>query len=299
MKRLLLSVALALICTAPQPCFADTAWIACGGSTHLMTENSTVSMKSEVVRINVGKHVSKVDAQYVFVNNGPACKLRVGYPDETNVPCFVKELRGAFLSYRSYVNGKRVKTELVQGTGSEFEEFGVWHAKYVDFPANTTLTMRDVYTVPAGLVPIKYEDKVYAKTTYYVLRTASSWHGNIEQAHVYITFNRLAVPKRLDPQPAEKYEAIQNSGDIDPWKHNPGTVVYAAPVKPIREGRTLHFLMNDIHPTEKDDIMVMYDKTQGGPALIGTTLNTYARYFGQSLRRSPWRKKIKVMPEET
>ena len=71
-----LGVALALLAA---PAVANDGGIAFGGSPRLLTGHPTVSMESEVVRIDVGEQNVRVDCRFVFRNDGPAgCPLGDG-----------------------------------------------------------------------------------------------------------------------------------------------------------------------------------------------------------------------------
>jgi hypothetical protein len=94
------------------PAFADTAWISAGGAVHQLTKNENISMQSEVVKIHITPHLVRVSCRFIFVNDGPACSVRMGFPDYMTMPLSDtrKTLRAGFLSYASYVDNKKVKT---------------------------------------------------------------------------------------------------------------------------------------------------------------------------------------------
>ena len=76
---ILRAAALALIVQAAR---ADDGGISFGGSPHLLKGHATVAMKSEVVKMDVHDKVIKVDCRFLFHNSGPACTVRMGFPDE-------------------------------------------------------------------------------------------------------------------------------------------------------------------------------------------------------------------------
>ncbi len=63
-------------------------------------------MQSEVVKIRVSKHMIKADCSFVFVNNGPACTVRMGFPDQASMPMHDprKHIRGSFLSFSVFAD---------------------------------------------------------------------------------------------------------------------------------------------------------------------------------------------------
>lgn len=239
------------------PALANNAYIVAGGSVHRMSQNDSVSLESEVVRIDVGKHLVKVDCRFVFVNNGPACTVRMGFPDQTSQPLTDTKvnLRGSFLSYKSFVDQKEVKTQVVmdEDTGSEFK---VWHAKDVTFPANGKRVVRDVYTVRPSVLPVS--DKLATKLVFYILSTGSSWKGEVSNADVYVTFSQFALPGKPHFI-AEKSIAAESE---EKWWRNAsdGAAAYTGPVAPDVSGRCLHFKLNKFRPTSEDNIAVQYDR---------------------------------------
>jgi hypothetical protein len=62
--------------------FANDGGIAFGGSPGLLNGHPSVSMSSELIRIEVSKLELKADCTFVFVNHGPACEVRMGFPDQ-------------------------------------------------------------------------------------------------------------------------------------------------------------------------------------------------------------------------
>src|SRR4051794_11540766 len=72
-----------LLCALPAslPVRADDASISWGGAPRLLKGHRWVEMRSEVVRMTVGERRVHVDCRFVFENRGPACSVRMGFPD--------------------------------------------------------------------------------------------------------------------------------------------------------------------------------------------------------------------------
>ncbi|HEY9719722.1 MAG TPA: hypothetical protein V6C69_19740, partial [Trichormus sp.] len=187
---------LAMTCTiafliAAIPANADDGGISFGGSPHLMSGHVSVAMQSEVVHMNIGDKLIKVDCEFVFNNSGPAATVRMGFPDQGQgaaepyqgdpLPPLSK-LKATFRSYDSYVDGKKVPTKLIPG--SDREHF--WHTKTVTFKANSDCHIHDVYTLEPG-AQMTSENGMYRQTSY-TLHTGSSWHGPIGSADIVVTF---------------------------------------------------------------------------------------------------------------
>ncbi len=273
----------ALVLLSFPPALGNNAYLVAGGSAYRISSNDTVSMQSEVVKIHVGKHLARVDCRFVFVNNGPACTVRMGFPDQTNQPLTNpdRNLRGSFLSYRSFVDGKKVTTKVVldDDTGTEFK---VWHAKDVAFPANSTVVVQDSYVVRPGVVAV--DDRTATKLVYYILHTASSWKGAVRRADVYVTFTKSALPGTPRFVRENKVQDKSNS-EISEWWHNAsdGTVLYSAPVSPKVDVRTLHFEMTDFRPTPEDNIALTYDRMNRLQATAYGTLTMGTHFLKQNL----------------
>ncbi|HEY9677383.1 MAG TPA: DUF4424 family protein [Drouetiella sp.] len=255
-------IAFALLGTisSAQFAFADDGGISFGGSPHLLSGHPSVSMQSEVVRMDIHDELIKVDCHFVFHNssNAPAT-VRVGFPDEglgaeepyqgEPLPPLSK-LKATFLTYDSYVNGKKVPTKLVPT-----KDRGLfWHTKTVTFAPNKDCLIRDVYTLrPGGQVTS--ENGTYKQTSY-VLHTGSSWKGPIGSAEIIVTFapDALKTPVTLKP-----VTDFKNDPATLEWSKLPkNTMLWSGPCKPTLSGSTLTFKTSKLKPTVKDDIKLFY-----------------------------------------
>ena len=258
-KQILAALAAALLLFPGSAALrADDGGIAFGGAPRLLTGHPSVSMQSEIVRMSVGKETVHVDCQFVFRNDGPACKVRMGFPDQARGSMDPEEEgpqkhpTGTFTSYMSYVDGVKVPTQTIHGA----KEGDFWHAKVVDFPAHATRHVRDVYTVPVG-GGIVYDGKGSIKEAYYILHTGASWHGPIGRAEVDVTFAPQAIPMPLVLVPLSA--APDNIDGKYAWPSHPhGTILYRGPSKPVIAGRTLRFIRTNLEPGYLDDILLSF-----------------------------------------
>ena len=235
---------------------ADDGGIAFGGTPRLLTGHPSVSMRSEVVRMTVGRETVHVDCQFVFRNDGPACKVRMGFPDqargamdpEESGP--VKHPTGTFTSYLSSVDGVPVPTELIRAD----TEGNYWHAKVVNFPAHATRHVHDAYSVPLGG---RIVDHGSISQAYYVLHTGSSWHGPIGRAEIDVTFAPGTVPMPLVP--VSLSAAPSNDDALYGWSRHPrGVVLYRGPSPAHAQGLMLHFLRTNFKPAYRDDVLLSF-----------------------------------------
>ncbi|MEP6757329.1 MAG: hypothetical protein ABJA67_17630, partial [Chthonomonadales bacterium] len=63
------------------PTMANDGGISMGGSPKLLKGHPSVIMQSEIIRLNVKSEYVEVDCNFVFVNRGKKCTVRMGFPD--------------------------------------------------------------------------------------------------------------------------------------------------------------------------------------------------------------------------
>lgn len=215
-------------------------------------KTGTVSMQSEVVKIHVSKHMIKADCSFVFENAGPACTVRMGFPDQASMPLHDprKHIRGSFLSFSASVDGKKIKSEVIEDNDVE-NGFGIWHASNVTFGDNESKVVRNIYTVRPGIVPVS--EKTYAKSVHYILKTAASWGRPVKRGDIYVTFDRLAIPAAL--------KIVLDKNSKEDWNnYSPQNIAWIGNGEPRVEGRTVHYAFTNLTPTEDDDILLLYDR---------------------------------------
>jgi len=243
---------------------ADDADISFGGSPRMLSGKTTVVMQSEVVTMTVGADNVAVDCQFVFRNDGPACDVRIGFPDTGeggadpySIDHYDKPLpNGTFDYFRSYVDGKRVEVKIVREASRNGR---IWHAKVVHFGRGQTVRVRDVYSTVVGVrsggYP-GYSGPFYS--TSYVLDTGASWAGNIGRAEIVVHMKRPGQsPVRL----ASYVAAGKPDPYSIPWPKFPkGTVLWQGPCQPVLKGDTFRFVRSNFEPTEQDDVQLFFKK---------------------------------------
>jgi hypothetical protein len=255
----MLSLAAILISACGAGARADDGGISFGGSPHLLTGHASVSMQSEVVRIDIHKEIINVDCKFVFHNSGPASTVRMGFPDEgqgaeepyQGFPVPKHNLKAGFETYKSYVDGKQVPTKLVPTNDRTL----YWHTKTVTFKPKSDCIIRDVYTVKPG-AQVTNENGLYRQTSY-VLHTGASWHGPIGKAEIIVTFAPDAVPEEILLKPFSSLTE-KRLQDLK-WSLLPrGTVIYDGLGEPKLAGRTLTYVRTNFKPDKKDDLHLYY-----------------------------------------
>jgi hypothetical protein len=216
----------------------------------MLDSHPSVSMQSEVVKLVVHWNRVETEADFVFLNSGKACNVKMGFPD-FGLWAYAyprKKPETMFTSFRSYVDGKPVKTVLVLGKGHGEQ----WQTKTVAFPANGKRIVREAYTTDLGGAAV---DKRPWAFVCYLLHTGASWKGNIGTATILVTFapdSEVAAP--LDVLIADAATSTPKS--IADHLAKPGGVLVMGPTKPTVDGRTLKFETQNWRPTERDDVYV-------------------------------------------
>ncbi|MFA6213610.1 MAG: hypothetical protein WCT03_19570 [Candidatus Obscuribacterales bacterium] len=269
------------------PALADVARISTGGAVHQMRGGGTVSMESEIVKIKISEHLQEIDCTFNFKNKGPACSVRVGFPDFTNIPNLTNEetatnIKPTFLSYHWYVDGKESSSELVPAENDYGgnDDIKLWHASDVQFPANSKITVRACYSQLPDLSPTDMQEPIqqFIKVTRYILQTAASWKGAVKKADIYVTFDKdvAAAPIKLVSVRHLMNSKVKSSKSW--WsQQSANTVCYSASVRPSVNGQELHFTLNNLRPTEKDDLLFLYQPMSVGKA------NDYTHYSDRVL----------------
>ncbi|HLK60973.1 MAG TPA: hypothetical protein VKU00_30695 [Chthonomonadaceae bacterium] len=244
---------------------ANDGGIAFGGSPGLLRGHPSVSMTSEVVKITIQGHQSRVVCDFVFTNHGPACRVRMGFPDEgygasdpdeEEADFKDKPPHTTFTSFRSYVDGKPTATKLIRAN----TEGHYWHTKTVFFPANSALHIRDVYTQDIGGGIVQAGQKGgQADQVGYVLHTGASWHGPIGRSEIDITFPAKLIHGALRPVPVRRISKAKNDPRWLKSRVAPNVIVWEGPCAPTVHGRTLRFVRTNWRPKASDDIELTYN----------------------------------------
>ncbi|MBX9720537.1 MAG: hypothetical protein K2X81_03990, partial [Candidatus Obscuribacterales bacterium] len=224
------------------PAWADVARISAGGAVHQMSGGGTVSMESEIVKIKISNHLQEVDCTFNFENKGPACSVRVGFPDFTNIPNLTSEetatnLKPTFLSYQWYVDGKESNSELVPADSNYggSDDIKLWHASDVQFPANSKITIRACYSQLPDLSPTDMQEPIrqFIKVTRYILQTAASWEGAVKKADIYVTFDKDVAPAPIKLVSVQQLMNTKLKSAKAWWSQaSANTVCYSASVEP-------------------------------------------------------------------
>jgi len=251
---------------------ADDGALTFGGNPSLLKGHPTIRMESEKIVVTVGEKWADVDCRFVFKNHGPACKVRMGFPDYgegADDTAYNEKVQAArskrkqappfngFESFKSWVDGKPAKISLLK---MDPETAKSWHAKDVSFGANQTRIVHDVYRAYVGGGAT---NTGHLSETSYVLHTGASWKDTIGDVDVTVVFNRKAMGSKLAIKPVPDPNGSGAFG-YDGWNKEPkGMVMWSGFTKPTIQGSTLRFHGKDLKPTKASDIYVAFEFHRG------------------------------------
>jgi hypothetical protein len=264
LPRLLALAVVWLIVPSAAP--ANDGGIALGGSPRLLLGHPTVRMSSEVIRLNVYERTVAADCRFTFTNSGPACTVRMGFPDQGIDALDPDEESDArdvmrtpphttFKSFQSWVDGRHVASTLIRAN----VEGEYWHAKMVRFPAHGTVHVRDVYTQAIGGGTTSFGDRsCVAAQVGYILHTGASWHGSIGRTEVVVAFRDPSLPRSLTAVRRASISRSHAARGGHARLPASSAIVWRGPCKPIVSGRTLRFVRERWRPATSDDIELTY-----------------------------------------
>jgi len=230
-------------------------------------------MASERIIMDVGKENTNVKCIFVFKNDGPACKVRMGFPDngagayqteagENEAEAKEKGKKvvpfSAMNWFKSTVDGKPVTTTLINGD-IEAGPFS-WHTKTVSFQRGQTRRVIDTYQVATGTAITAANTAI--NEAHYTMSTGASWKGGIGSVTIVIRFALNIIDVPLKPLPVSSL-GVKYPSAYEGWKSvGKGAVYYAGFAKPVAAGRTLTFTATNLEPTKSSDIQLYFPRTQ-------------------------------------
>lgn len=177
-------VSLACVILGPSLCLADDGGAnSIGGAIELIKgKHPSIHMVSEFVKIDRLPE-GRVYAKFTFYNDGPATDVLMGFPasgygEGRRDPQFLN-------GFRSWVDGKPIKTILRPATKQTGDDVKAWYVKTVHFAQGQTRVVEDRYTGGGKDV----SDGWHAFT--YILSTGASWKGPIGYAKIVCDLSGL------------------------------------------------------------------------------------------------------------
>ena len=253
---------------------ADDSAITWSGSPKMLKGHPTVSMVSEkiVLTVHLGDNAyTDADCTFLFKNNGPACSVRVGFPDRTRGadegnfvksggnPDFPHPTFQELQNFKSWIDGKPVATSVVLSQDPTVKGAtygGSWHVKVVKFPANGSVTVRDTYRQPqSGGIGA---GNIYLNQVQYIMSTGASWNGPIGEAEVDVH-----LPSVLSAKPIGSL-TNQSPYSYEKWdKMEAHQIFYTGFSTPEVSNETLVFKRSNFKPSVASDINIFWPQVIG------------------------------------
>lgn len=165
-----------------------------GGAVEPLDQHPSIRMVREKVHIILGPTTASVRCEFVFKNEGPAITAKIGFP-ERNYGDSAHPIKSSDLkSFRSWVDGRSVKTKLVPSANKgDEQEYEAWHVKDVHFSRGQTRVIVDQYATEYG------GDSMGGIFLNYILKTGGNWKGTIGEALITVDASQLANYWRVTP----------------------------------------------------------------------------------------------------
>ena len=195
----------------------DSALRVSGGMVQVMDDHPSIRMERASIEADVRAKQSHVRCEFVFVNDGPATAVTMGFPAFRghNVGGDT-EAAPALEGFRSWVDGQSVATRKIVQSMKPERPPDRWYTKRVAFAKGQRRVVRDTYTQPHGEI----SDGSYFFP--YVLTTGASWHGPIGHVAVVVRWSEphewiAMIDERTPPkwEIAKEYPII--SARSLPW----------------------------------------------------------------------------------
>jgi hypothetical protein len=217
-------------------------------------------MESEKIKLKIGPTWTSVTCAFVFRNNGPACEVKVGFPDQAFGPHRDDASDDAKLhEFQVFVDGK--KTSTTEVSGDEGDSSVLWHQRAIPFKRHQTRYILDQYRVRTGTA--EASGNVAIHEVGFLMHTGSSWKGSIKKVNILAQFDDGLMSEDIDAKSARLMHVkwatdYENWGDVD---HH--TVYYHAFGHPDVDGNTLTFEASQLEPSKTSDIY-LYFRAGGG-----------------------------------
>ncbi len=246
-----------LLLLAPAFAHSDDGGLTNGGAPRLLGHHPSIRMARERVVVTIRPQGYHVDATFVFRNEGAACAVRMGFPDENEPnesdpgPGVWAKPTASLEHFRSWVDGKAVATTLVRNV----KDATTWHTKRVAFGRGATRRVRVAYDADGGGATNSGAKTI--RQANYVMRTGASWKGRIGRAELVVRFAPGTLAGEIRPVDA----GILKEGPyaLTDWgRLATGTVFWNGFATPTVHGRELRFVRRDFEPGEDDDVNVYF-----------------------------------------
>jgi hypothetical protein len=159
----------------------------------LKPQHAGVRMVSERIDATINGGNAAVRCDFLFENDGEDVTVRMGFPvasEDTDGDGFTEyPVASSFGGFRSWVNGKRVKTRYISPKNDADNHDGRywgWYVKDVRFRSGEAVRVVDRYSGPLQW----WDDQTHCYFGY-ILQTGKNWKGRIGRADITVTIAKL------------------------------------------------------------------------------------------------------------
>ncbi len=203
MRRGLITIGLLLLCTSVRA--DDGAVHGVGGSVALLEAHPSIRMVWERVDVKLGWETAKVRCRFIFRNEGPATTVKIGFPEKAWGEG--STATSNFKNFKSWVDGKQIKTRFITSARDNDREYKAWHVKTVAFKARETIEIVDEYESQLGNISDG------SRFFEYTLRSGKSWKGPIGKAIIVVDGTDISSYWKLKAY-GEEYKPVVRDSKI-------------------------------------------------------------------------------------
>ena len=229
----------------------NDGWIGFSGAPKIEGKHPSVRMVNEQIHLKVGQDTLYGDCVFTFKNEGPACNVRIGFPDFNSNDEVEEPPQSTYKSFRSVVDDVLVPTKLVRGNQGT-----AWQIKSVAFGRGQTRKIRNIYHLKLGKItlngsPVKGRESMCWQGEY-ILGTGRSWKGKIGKTTVTVDFGSSALIQ--SPIVPMEWPDAAKSDSSNFWVKNKNAVIWSGPTPPRIAGkRRLVFEIKNWEPEDLEE----------------------------------------------
>jgi len=190
---------LMLCCLLPLLVLAnDTRVLGIGGRVvRMSTEDPSVRMVSECVKMDVYPGYYDVAVEFLFTNDGPARRVKMGFPEGGygDVATMRYRKHTSFTRFQTWVDGHPVKAHRLPAVADDDgRPFTTYWVKDVAFARRQSRLVRVAYRAVTG-------DDIFGERSAHYSFTGGNWKGKVDSSSLVITMHlagtnalRFSVP---------------------------------------------------------------------------------------------------------
>ncbi len=242
-----------------------------GGVIRLTGKHPSVRMVRETIRMDVYPAYYDVDVTFDFLNDGPACAVKMGFPERGygGIDGDAYRREPSFLRFNTWVDGRAVTARRQQADVDQGGAFLAYWVKDVTFTAGQRRAVRVAYRSNNGDLYFGedggYGADVFGHYAPYHF-TGGNWKGLVEQSTLRIN---LHLPGAYVVHCSEAM-SLGKDGFTHQWKHWPAEDEFQLEFYPTRaDALTLSGLALDGYPPDDPadaGELIMSSQPGKGPA---------------------------------